>query len=82
MNCEKCPIKEECEKEKLAYFEGKRITSCPLVNAAHHVTDTLEQRAARKEFVIELNRKVDAREPLTTQDYNKIKAYDIKWTYE
>lgn len=42
MNCEKCAIKEECEKEKLAYFEGKRVTPCPLVNAARQVTGILK----------------------------------------
>jgi len=48
MNCEKCPIKEECEKDKLAYFEGKPLSqsgsyACPLACSARMITGIAEQ---------------------------------------
>jgi hypothetical protein len=48
MDCEKCPIREECEKDKLAYFEGRPLAvrgsyACPLAYSARMVTGLLKQ---------------------------------------
>jgi len=42
MDCEKCPIKDECNEEKLNYFEGKRFFECVLIAAARGVTGSLK----------------------------------------
>jgi hypothetical protein len=43
MNCEICPIREECENEKLAYFGENRFYECPLVEAARRPIRELYQ---------------------------------------